>query len=107
MPRYFEDDEYATVQQFLAANPEVGDVMPGTRGFRKLRWGDQRRCKGRRGGLRIVYYLLVGDHQILMFTVFGKDEAADLTPDQKRQLRVAIAAELRAREAARQRRRKG
>jgi hypothetical protein len=42
-----------------------------------------------------------------MFTVFGKDEAADLTPDQKRQLRVAIAAELQAREAARQRHRKG
>jgi len=106
LQRYLEDDEYATLQQFLAANPEAGDVMPGTGGFRKLRWGDERRGKGRRGGLRIIYYLLVGDQQIWLFTVFGKDEAADLTPDQKRQLRAAIDTELRAREAARQRHRR-
>ncbi len=103
--RYLTDDEYARVQQFLAANPEAGDVMPGTGGFRKLRWGDERRGKGRRGGLRIIYYLLAGDQQIWLFTLFGKDEAADLTPDQKRQLRAAIQAELRAREAVRQKRR--
>jgi mRNA-degrading endonuclease RelE of RelBE toxin-antitoxin system len=105
--RYLSDDEYAAVQQFLAANPEAGDVMPGTGGFRKLRWGDERRGKGRRGGLRIIYYLLLGDQQIWLFTLFGKDEAADLTADQKRQLRAAIGAELRAREVARQKRRRG
>lgn len=105
--QYLDDDEYAALQQFLAANPQAGDVMPGTGGFRKLRWSDERRGKGRRGGLRIICYLLVGDRQIWMFTVFGKDEAADLTPDQKRQLRAAIDAELRAREAARRKPRKG
>lgn len=105
--RYLSDDEYAAVQQFLAANPEAGDVMPGTGGFRKLRWGDERRGKGRRGGLRIIYYLLLGDQQIWLFTLFGKDEAADLTAAQKRQLRAAIGAELRAREVARQKRRRG
>ena len=107
LQRYLADDEYAALQQFLAANPEAGDVMPGTGGFRKLRWGDERRGKGRRGGLRIVYYFWVGDHQIWLFTVFGKDEAADLTSAQKRQLRAAIDAELLARESARQRRRRG
>ena len=105
--RYLSYDEYAAVQQFLAANPEAGDVMPGTGGFRKLRWGDERRGKGRRGGLRIIYYLLLGDQQIWLFTLFGKDEAADLTAAQKRQLRAAIGAELRAREVARQKRRRG
>jgi hypothetical protein len=44
--KYLEDDEYGVLQQFLAANPEAGDVMPGTGGFRKLRWGDERRGKG-------------------------------------------------------------
>ncbi len=40
----------------LGASPELGDLMPGTGGFRKLRWADARRGKGRRGGLRIIYY---------------------------------------------------
>lgn len=104
--RYLDDDEYAALQQFLAASPEAGDLMPGTGGFRKLRWSDERRGKGRRGGLRVIYYLLVSDQQIWLFTVFGKDEAADLTPDQKRQLRTAIETELRAREVARQKKRR-
>jgi hypothetical protein len=50
--------------------------------------------------------LLVGDQQIWLFTLFGKDEAADLTADEKRQLRAAIQAELRAREGAKQKRRR-
>jgi hypothetical protein len=104
LPRYLSDDEFAVLQQFLATNPEAGDVMPGTGGFRKLRWGDERRGKGRRGGLRIVYYVLMADQQIWLFTLFGKNEAADLTAQQKRQLRVAIEAELQARAAAKARR---
>ena len=84
---------------------EAGDVMPGTGGFRKLRWGDERRGKGRRGGLRIIYYFLTEDHQVWLFTLFGKNEAGDLTPDQKRQLRAAIAEELEARRKARSKRR--
>ena len=99
---YLSDDEYAALQQFLATNPEAGTVMPGTGGFRKLRWGDERRGKGRRGGLRVIYYFLVTDQQVWLFTLFGKDEAADLTASQKRQLRAAIETELRAREQARQ-----
>ena len=98
---YLSDDEFAALQQFLTTNPEAGDVMPGTGGVRKLRWADERRGKGRRGGLRIIYPLLVNDEQIWLFTLFGKDEAADLTPQQKRELRAAIDEELRAREAAR------
>jgi mRNA-degrading endonuclease RelE of RelBE toxin-antitoxin system len=105
--RYLTDDEFAGVQRFLAANPEAGDVMPGTGGFRKLRWGDERRGKGRRGGLRIIYYFLIGDEQIWLFTVFGKNEAADLTPVQKRQLRAAIESELHARDATRKKKRRG
>jgi hypothetical protein len=99
---YLGDDEYAALQAFLAANPEAGEVMPGTGGFRKLRWSDERRGKGKRGGLRVIYYFLTQDAQVWLLTLVGKDEAADLTPDQKRQLRAAIAAELQARQQARQ-----
>ena len=42
---YLEDDEYRALQLFLAGDPEAGDVMLGTGGFRKLRWADRRRGK--------------------------------------------------------------
>jgi hypothetical protein len=58
---YLGDDEYQALQNQLAANPEVGDLMPGTGGFRKLRWTDPRRRKGKRGGLRIIYYYFFSD----------------------------------------------
>jgi len=55
LTRYMDDEQYRALQSALASAPEIGDVMPGTGGFRKLRWADVRRSKGRRGGLRIVY----------------------------------------------------
>jgi hypothetical protein len=64
--------------------------------------------KGADGGLRIIYYLLSRYDQVWLFTLFGKDEAADLTASEKRQLRVAIQVELRARDnAARHKHRRG
>jgi hypothetical protein len=61
LPEYLTDDEYADVQLYLANDPEAGDVIPGTGGFRKVRWGDPRRGRGRRGGLRVIYYLFLQD----------------------------------------------
>ena len=52
---YLGDDEYRAVQEELGTNPELGDLMPGTGGFRKMRWADARRGKGRRG---VANYLL-------------------------------------------------
>lgn len=42
---YLEDDQYRLLQSELLANPNAGDVMPRTGGFRKLRWADERRGK--------------------------------------------------------------
>jgi len=96
---YLAEDEYWELQNQLAANPQLGDLMPGTGGFRKLRWIDPRRGKGRRGGLRIIYYYFLADQQIWLMTLYDKDEASDLTPREKKVLKGALEAELQARQA--------
>jgi len=107
LAEYLDEDAYRELQTRLAANPELGDLMPGTGGFRKMRWADPRRGKGRRGGLRIVYYHFSSDHQVWLMTIFDKNEASDLTPQQKKALKVAIETELSARAAKRASRPRG
>jgi mRNA-degrading endonuclease RelE of RelBE toxin-antitoxin system len=97
VPSYLGDDEYRALQGALMGQPHKGDLIPHSGGFRKLRWPDSRRGKGRRSGLRIIYYVLATDRQIWLFTIYDKDETQDLTPAQCRLLRKAIDAELEAR----------
>jgi len=94
---YLDDEGFRELQQALASNPEKGDVIPGAGGIRKLRWRDSRRSKGKRGGLRIVYYCFLSDEEIWLLTLYGKDEASDLSKDEKTQLRKALEAERAAR----------
>ena len=101
LPDYLNDDDYGDLQARLGANPELGDLMPGTGGFRKARWANVRRGKGRRGGLRIIYYYFRSDHQIWLMTLYDKDEASDLTASEKKALKASIESELEARAARR------
>lgn len=94
LAHYLSDEEYRHLQLTLLQNPMRGTVMPGTGGFRKLRWNDSRRSKGTRGGLRIVYYWLERDAQFWMFVIYDKDEMGNLSKAQERLLKQAITAEL-------------
>ncbi len=94
---YLDDEAYRKLQERLAADPSAGEVMPGTGGFRKMRWADPRRGKGRRGGLRIIYFHFESEQQIWMMTLYGKNEAADLTPSEKKALKAAVDADLKVR----------
>lgn len=95
--RYLNDEQYRRLQDTLANTPELGAVIPGTGGFRKLRWADVRRGKGRRGGLQVIYYWFDGQDQIWLMTVYDKNEAADPTPEQRKTLKTAIDAEKKTR----------
>jgi hypothetical protein len=106
LPDYLNDDDYGELQIHLAKNPEAGEVIQGTGGFRKVRWGDPRRGQGRRGGLRVIYYYFEQDMQIWFLTLYGKGEAADLSPKEKRLLKAAIDQETRQRVPRRALRRK-
>ena len=94
---YLDDRQFQALQLVLMANPEAGDVIPGTGGLRKLRFADPRRSKGTRGGLRVIFYYWVDGPQFWLFTLYGKDEISDLTPNQKAVLKDRLKAELKAR----------
>ena len=101
LSEYLDDEGYRALQQELASKPEAGDLIPATGGFRKVRWADMRRGKGRRGGLRVIYYHFAAEHQIWLMALYSKNEAADLTPREKKALKAAIEGERQAREVAR------
>ena len=101
LEEYLADDEYRRLQAFLVEAPQAGDLIPATGGLRKLRWGQRKRGKGKRGGVRIIYCHFPDDLQIYLMTIYDKDEADDLSPDQKRFLRNALDHESRERRAAR------
>jgi hypothetical protein len=65
--------------------------------LRKLRFGDERRGKGKRGGLRVIYYWWDAGSQFWLFTVFDKDEMSDLTASERKVLKEMIKQELEAR----------
>jgi hypothetical protein len=103
---YLDDDGYRALQLHLANDPEAGDVIPGTGGFRKIRWADRRRHKGKRGGLRVIYYYLMSETQIWLITLYDKDTVTDLSPTEKRVLKAAIETEIQERAIRRPRTRK-
>jgi hypothetical protein len=94
---YLDDEGFRGLQQSMLKNPEAGDVIEGTGGLRKLRHGDPRRGKGKRGGLRVIYYWWDGCRQFWLFTLYDKDEMENLTADEKKALKGMLKVELEAR----------
>ncbi len=62
---------------YLAYNPTAGDLITGTGGVRKLRWGLDGR--GKRGGARVIYFVHNADMPLFLLTVYAKNERADLS----------------------------
>ena len=94
---YLDEDAFRDLQNVLMADPLAGDVIEGTGGLRKLRFSDKRRGKGKRSGIRVIYYWWDEGRQYWLFTLYDKDEASDLTPSQRKLLKEMIKAELRTR----------
>ena len=94
---YLSDDSFQEFQWMLMSNPEAGNIIEGTGGLRKIRFKDAKRNKGKRGGLRVIYYWWQKGAQFWLFTIYNKDEMTDLTPDQKKLLKELLKHELDAR----------
>jgi hypothetical protein len=72
----------------LAADPELGSVIPGSGGVRKMRWSVAGR--GKRGGLRIIYFLRTRHGQIWMLTLYAKNVAENIPAHVLRQIKEEI-----------------
>ncbi|MGB0835901.1 MAG: type II toxin-antitoxin system RelE/ParE family toxin [Psychrobium sp.] len=87
---YLSDEEFRLFQADLMASPKQGDVIQGTGGLRKVRVASK--GKGKRGGARVIYYFLDDKRRFYLLTIYGKNEMSDLTPAQKKQLKVFMEA---------------
>ncbi|WP_245220308.1 type II toxin-antitoxin system RelE/ParE family toxin [Pusillimonas caeni] len=94
---YMDDATLRNFQSMLLQQPEAGDVMAGTGGLRKARFIDLRRGKGKRGGLRVIYYQWVAGRQFWLFTVYDKGEMNDLSAKERAILATLLQNELEAR----------
>ena len=88
LPYDLDDDEFGELQQFMMRQPAAGKVVPGSGGVRKLRW----RCAGagKRGGLRVIYYVRYRPNQFWMLTLYAKAKQENIPAHVLEQLKEAF-----------------
>jgi hypothetical protein len=74
--KLMDDAERGELVDYLANNPTAGNVIPGSGGVRKLRWGLEGR--GKRGGSRVIFFFHDLEMPLYLFTAFAKNEREDL-----------------------------
>jgi len=90
--KIWSDEERAALVDHVARNPEAGDIIPGTGGVRKMRWG--RSGSGKRGGARVIYFYHDMEHPLYLLLAYAKAQASDMSADEKKAV-TAIAGALK------------
>lgn len=85
---YLTDEQYSALQSELLAYPDAGDVIQGSGGLRKIRSASGGR--GKRGGVRVIYYYLMQKQRFYLLTIYAKNEVSDLTKAEIKQLRTFV-----------------
>ena len=86
--QYLTHDDYVALQRELIENPEIGSVIPGSGGVRKMRWGVAGR--GKRGGLRVIYFLRYRQGQVWMLTLYPKNVSDNIPAHVLKQIKDEI-----------------
>ena len=85
---YLDDDEYAELQQSMMKDPEAGDIVRESGGVRKLRW--KRKGMGKRGGLRVIYFVRYQPNEFWMLTLYAKAKQENIPAPILRELKEAF-----------------
>ncbi len=82
------DEEYRHLQIELSNRPNMGAIIPGSGGLCKVRWG--LRGRGKRGGVRVIYYWAVEQNRLLMLLIYPKNVQDNLSPAQLKMLKQIV-----------------
>jgi hypothetical protein len=82
------DEEKTDFINYIAENPETGDLIIGTGGLRKIRTGAKN--QGKRGGARVVYYYHDDDMPLYLLSIYGKNKKSDLSSDEKKAMKTLV-----------------
>jgi len=85
---YLTDEEYRELQAVLMNNPDIGNIIPGSGGVRKIRWRAPGR--GKRGGYRVIYYAKIAQGVIWMLTIYPKNVAENIPAHVLRRIRKEV-----------------
>lgn len=85
---YLTEEEYAGLQWYLSSRPDAGDLIPASGGCRKLRWGLT--DKGKRGGVRVIYYGTTESGQIWLLAIYAKTRRENLPANVIRALKEQL-----------------
>ena len=85
---YLSDAEYGSLQQAPMQDPDAGPVIPGSGGVRKLRWAGPGR--GKRGGYRVIYYVMRTNGVIWLSTMYPKNVAENIPATVLRRIREEV-----------------
>ncbi|MCI0577227.1 MAG: type II toxin-antitoxin system RelE/ParE family toxin [Chloroflexi bacterium] len=86
--KFLSDEAYRQLQSDLANRPDIGSIIPGSGGLRKVRWGYH--GQGKRGGVRVIYYWAVRQERLLMLLMYPKNVQGNLSPAQLKALRKIV-----------------
>ncbi|MFA7291519.1 MAG: transcriptional regulator [Rhodocyclaceae bacterium] len=85
---YWKDEDRIGFINFIAGDPEAGDVVPGSGGVRKVRWGSTGR--GKRGGVRVIYFNRLANGEVWLLLVYGKSVRENIPAHVLRQIKEEI-----------------
>ncbi len=86
--KLLSDEEYRHLQSDLATRPEMGSIISNSGGLRKVRWGY--RGRGKRGGVRVIYFWAVAQERLLMLLIYPKNVQDNLSPAQLKALKQIV-----------------
>jgi hypothetical protein len=87
-PYYWTEDERGTFAAYIAEHPTAGDVVPGSGGIRKVRWG--RAGSGKSGGVRVIYFTRNAEGEVVLLTLYAKAKTDNLTGPQLKEIRRVL-----------------